>query len=153
MLVISRSAPPGKGSWPFSVAWPQLLPLGGWGQHPRVAPLPLNLIKEPNVARPELELIGLILGQTLMRQFGYRIGRNALPNLCKHVSRRNRGNPALFPPDARERNNNNRGAAYFRFCHAISMAQVAPTFHPRFGGPVPGPRRRSAQGRPRNHPI
>jgi hypothetical protein len=97
-------------------------PLGGWGQHPRLAPLRLNLIKEPNVARPELELIGLILGQMLMRQLGYRIGRNALPNLCKHVSKRNRGDPALLPPNAWERNNNNWSAAHFCFCHTILVA-------------------------------
>ena len=42
----------------------------------------MSLIEEePNVARPEIELNRLILGQMLMRQFGYRIGRNALPNL------------------------------------------------------------------------
>ena len=40
---------------------------------PLVAPtaMPaLNLIEEPNVARPELELISLILGKMLMRQLG-----------------------------------------------------------------------------------
>jgi GAF domain len=40
-----------------------------------------TLIKESNVARSEVELSHLLLGQVLIRQFGYRIWRNALPNL------------------------------------------------------------------------
>ena len=81
-----------------------------------------SLIEEPNVAWPEIELSRLVLGQVLIRQFGYRIGRNALPDLCDHLRNRNRRHPALSPPDARERNHNDRSAAYCRFSHHISMA-------------------------------
>jgi hypothetical protein len=81
-----------------------------------------SLIDEPNVAWPEIELSRLLLRQVLVRQFGYRIGRNALPNLCKHVTKRNRRHPALSPPDARKRNHNDRSAAGCRFSHHISMA-------------------------------
>ena len=82
----------------------------------------LSLIEEPNVAWPEIELSRLLLGQVPIRQFGYRIGRNALPDLCDHLLNRNRRHPALSPPDARERNHNDRSAAYFGFSHHISMA-------------------------------
>jgi hypothetical protein len=71
----------------------------------------LSLIEEPNVARPEIELSRLLLGQVLIRQFDYRIGRNALPDLRDHLLNRNRRHPALSPPDARERNHNNWSAA------------------------------------------
>jgi hypothetical protein len=82
----------------------------------------LSLIEQTNVAWPEIELSRLLLGQVLVRQFGSRIGRNALPDLCDHLLDRNRRHPALSPPDARERNHNNRSAAYFGFSHHISMA-------------------------------
>jgi hypothetical protein len=68
-----------------------------------------GLIEEPNVAWPEIELSRLLLGQVLVRQFDYRISRNTLPDLCDHLLNRNRRDPALPPPDARERNHNNRG--------------------------------------------
>jgi hypothetical protein len=53
--------------------------------------------EEPNVARPEIELNRLILGQMLMRQFGYRIGRNALPNLETISSRGTAATQRCFP--------------------------------------------------------
>jgi len=59
---------PAEWDWPLSCGTaPTPASLGVGANTLRVAPLPLNLIKEPNVARPELELIGLILGQMLMR--------------------------------------------------------------------------------------
>jgi hypothetical protein len=64
---------------------------------PSVTPLPgkpvaksghrRSLIEEPNVAWPEIELSRPLPGQVLIRQFGYRIGRNALPDLRDHLLR------------------------------------------------------------------